>query len=448
MTSKRAFAALPLAALVLLNAGVARAADPAPAPADAAAADNSGLGEIVVTATKRETNLQKTPIAISVVGAEAIKDRHIQSLIDLADGAVPSLRIATFEARQSALTVGIRGIVPFDANQTARDQGVGVYIDGVYLGRQQGLNAALFDVQRIEVLRGPQGTLFGRNTEGGAVSIVTKEPTGEFGGRVTGGVGNYGSHTVEGHIDLPAFANLAIKIDALQQHQDPTVKNPLAGQAGWNQYDRKGGRISAKWTPFDGFSALVSYDKSKDENTPNYSQLVNFNPNGLPVATLAQITANGGKLPAGTIAPLSPLVVVSGDNRMKVADIGVPQQPSVDRSEGTSINLKYKLTPNIELRSITAWRTVSTDQWDNSGGAHRTVFLPNAAFSRYSLSYLDQRQFSQEIQLVGSIPQVDFVLGGYYFNERAQEEHRRRAPTSGTPTEPATRSRARPSSGR
>jgi iron complex outermembrane receptor protein len=422
MTSKRAFAALPLAALVLLNAGVARAADPAPAPADAAVADNSGLGEIVVTATKRETNLQKTPIAISVVGAEAIKDRHIQSLIDLADGAVPSLRIATFEARQSALTVGIRGIVPFDANQTARDQGVGVYIDGVYLGRQQGLNAALFDVQRIEVLRGPQGTLFGRNTEGGAVSIVTKEPTGEFGGRVTGGVGNYGSHTVEGHIDLPAFANLAIKIDALQQHQDPTVKNPLAGQAGWNQYDRKGGRISAKWTPFDGFSALVSYDKSKDENTPNYSQLVNFNPNGLPVATLAQITANGGKLPAGTIAPLSPLVVVSGDNRMKVADIGVPQQPSVDRSEGTSINLKYKLTPNIELRSITAWRTVSTDQWDNSGGAHRTVFLPNAAFSRYSLSYLDQRQFSQEIQLVGSIPQVDFVLGGYYFNERAQEE--------------------------
>jgi iron complex outermembrane receptor protein len=180
----------------LAATGADAAAEPAAAAAPAAEADQAGLGEIVVTATKRETNLQKTPIAISVVGAEAIKDRHIQSLIDLADGAVPSLRIATFEARQSALTVGIRGIVPFDANQTARDQGVGVYIDGVYLGRQQGLNAALFDVQRIEVLRGPQGTLFGRNTEGGAVSIVTKEPTGEFGGRVTGGVGNYGSHTV------------------------------------------------------------------------------------------------------------------------------------------------------------------------------------------------------------------------------------------------------------
>jgi len=89
----------------------------------------------VVTALKRETNLQHTPIAISVLDSAVIADRHVQSLMDLADGGVPSLRIATFEARQSALTIGIRGIVPFDQNQTARDSGVGVYIDGVYLGR-------------------------------------------------------------------------------------------------------------------------------------------------------------------------------------------------------------------------------------------------------------------------------------------------------------------------
>lgn len=407
-------------AMAMLQASIAYAAD---APAiDALPANSDGLAPIVVTATKRETNLQKTPIAISVLSADTLKDRHVQNLLDLADGGVPSLRVATFEARQSALTVGIRGIVPFDQNQTARDSGVGVYVDGVYLGRSQGLNAALFDVERVEVLKGPQGTLFGRNTEGGAVSIVTKEPTGEFGGRVTAGLGNYGSHNIEGHIDLPEFSNIAIKIDGLQQHQDPTVKNPLAGQAGWNQYDRVGGRISAKWTPFDGFSALISYDKAKDENTPNYSQLINYNPNNLPVATLAAIAANGGKLPAGTIAPLSPLVVVSGGKRMKIADIGVPQQPSVDRTEGTSATLKYKFSPDIELRSITAWRTVSTDQWDNSGGAHRTVFLPNTSFSRYSLSFLNQRQFSQELQLVGSLPHLDFVVGGYYFNERAQEQ--------------------------
>lgn len=402
--------------LVTSNADTGGTSDATPT------ADDPGLNEIIVTATRRETNLQKTPIAISVVDSQVIADRHVQSLIDLADGAVPSLRVATFEARQSALTVGIRGIVPFDANQTARDQGVGVYVDGVYLGRQQGLNAALFDVDRIEVLRGPQGTLFGRNTEGGALSIVTKQPSGMFDGRFLASIGNYGSHSFEGHVDLPEFANIAVKIDGVEQHQDATVKNPLAGQAGWNQYERVGGRISAKWTPFAGFSATLSYDRSKDENTPNYSQLVNYNPTNLPVATLAQIASNGGKLPKGFIAPLSPLVVVSGGKRMSVADIGVPQQPSVDRTHGFAATLKYALTPNIELRSITAWRGVSTDQWDNSGGAHRTIFLPNAKFSRYSLSFLNQRQFSQEFQLVGSAPQVDYVLGAYYFNEHAQEQ--------------------------
>ena len=176
------------------------AGDPAAAPAPAAApqasqaAVDQGLGEIIVTATKRETNLQQTPIAISVANSQALQDRHVQSLFNLADGTIPSLRVATFEARQSALTVGIRGIVPYDQNQTARDNGVSVYLDGIVLGKTQGLNAALFEVDRIEVLKGPQGTLFGRNTEGGAVSIITRAPTGEFGIRGSAGLGNYGGH--------------------------------------------------------------------------------------------------------------------------------------------------------------------------------------------------------------------------------------------------------------
>ncbi|GHC95282.1 TonB-dependent receptor [Novosphingobium pokkalii] len=422
--------ALALNAMPAFAAETAPAADvAAEAPASDASAGEKGLAEIVVTATKRETNLQKTPVAIAVVSDQVIKDRHVQSLLDLADGGVPSLRVATFEARQSALTVGIRGIVPFDQNQTARDTGVGVYIDGIYLARSQGLNAALFDVQRIEVLKGPQGTLFGRNTEGGAVSIVTKEPTGKFDGRVSVGVGNFGSHNAEGHIDLPEFNNIAIKLDAVTQHQDPTVKNPLAGQAGWNQYDRTGGRVSAKWTPAPNFSATVTYDKAKDENTPNYSQLITYNPLGKTVGQYVQsgssyILAAPGTTTAcsSCIAPLSPLMKATGDNRVKVAPIGVPQQPSIDRTEGTALHLNYDLAPHVQLRSITAWRTVSTEQWDNSGGAARTIYAPNTNFSRYSLSFLNQRQFSQELQLVGSLPQVDYVLGAYYFSERAQEQ--------------------------
>ena len=111
------------------------AADAAPASASDA---DQGLSQIVVTATKRETNLQTTPIAISVIDPQIVKDNHVQTLIDLADGTVPSLRIATFEARKSALTVGIRGIVPFDQNQTARDTPVGVYVDDTLKGQGQG----------------------------------------------------------------------------------------------------------------------------------------------------------------------------------------------------------------------------------------------------------------------------------------------------------------------
>ncbi len=372
--------------------------------ADAQAPEGVGLEDIVVTATKRETNLQKTPISISVLGSEQLKQRRVQSLIDLADGAVPSLRVATFESRQSALTIGIRGIVPGDANQPAREQGVGVYIDGVYLGRQHGLNASLFDVARIEVLKGPQGTLFGRNTEGGALSIVTKLPTGEFGGSVTAGFGNYGAYNGALHLDLPSIANIAFKLDGVIQHQGPTTRNPLAGEAGWNQYHRYGGRVSALWKPIDGLSVNLSFDKSRDENTPFYSELVTVSPAGLV------------NLPS---------IVQFGFNRLKVADIGVPQQPSIDKTQGFTSTIKYKIAPEIELRSITAWRTVSDEQWDNSGGAHRTpVARPNTTFSRYSLSNLNQRQFSQELQAVGSIAAIDYVFGLYYFNESANDAAR------------------------
>ena len=410
----------------------------APQAQDTVPAQQTGLGDIVVTATKRETNLQKTPIAINVANTQALADRHALSLIDLGDGSIPSLRVATFESRHSALTVGIRGIVPFDANQTARDQGVGVYIDGIYMGRQQGLNASLLDIDRIEVLKGPQGTLFGRNTEGGAVSIITKAPTGVFNIRATAGVGNYGSYNGMAHIDLPAFANFAIKLDGLIQHQDATVKNPLAGQYGWNYHNVVGGRASARWTPVDGLTVDLSYDRTRDENTPNYSQLINYNVlnktvgqyiidptlvNPNPSSASSYILVAPGTTTKCTtcIAPLSPLVVVSGDHRQKEAEIGVPQQPSVDRTQGFNGTIRYKVSPALELRSITGWRKVDTHQWDNSGGPHRTIFAPFANFSRYSLSELFQHQWSQEFQAVGSVPSLDYVLGLYYFTEDVEE---------------------------
>nr|WP_294851035.1 TonB-dependent receptor [uncultured Sphingomonas sp.] len=400
---------------VALNADGVSATDAAPVES------SQGLSEIVVTATKRETNLQKTPIAINVASAENLADRHAQSLVDLADGSIPSLRVATFEARHSALTVGIRGIVPFDANQTARDQGVGVYIDGIYMARQQGLNAALLDIDRIEVLKGPQGTLFGRNTEGGALNIVTRVPGHELDIRAKVGAGNYGQYNAEGHVTIPVGDTLSFKFDGIVQHQDETVKNPLEGQVGWNYHHTVGGRAAVRWTPTDALTVDLAYDRTHDENTPNYSQLVNFNPNDYPVG---HYVGTSLVCPTGAtfcVRPLSPIVTVSGGKRQDEAEIGVPQQPSIDRTQGFTGILKYKLNPDLEFRSITGWRKVSTHQWDNSGGAHRSTFVPNANFSRYSLSELFQHQWSQEFQLVGSFTNVDYVLGGYYFTEKVRE---------------------------
>ncbi len=419
-------------------APAATATDPAPvdpaAPADPAVApDQVGLGDVVVTATKRETNLQKTPIAINVMTAQNLQDRHVQSLYDLADGAVPSLRVATFEARQSALTVGIRGIVPLDANQPAREQGVGVYIDGVYLGRQHGLNAALFDVDRIEVLKGPQGTLFGRNTEGGALSIVTKAPTGKWGGSATAGIANYGGYNGAFRLDLPETYGVSLKLDGVVQYQGATTKNPLVGQTGFNYYDRRGFKATARIKPVEGMTADFSYDNGYDANSPFYSQLLNVNPNNCVAG--AQAASPACKLPGtnyttltGTVKPVPSQVVVNGTSRMKVADIGVPQQPSIDKTHGYTSNIRWNVAPEIELRSITAWRGVSSTQWDNSGGAHRVpVVAANCTgtacnFSRYSLADLHQSQFSQEFQAVGTVGQLDYVAGLYYFNEHISDD--------------------------
>lgn len=419
------------------------ASQASPEEAGQGSSGNTGLTDIVVTATKRETNLQKTPISISVMGADTIRERKVQSLMDLADGGVPSLRVAPFESRQSALTIGIRGIVPLDANQPAREQGVGIYIDGVYLGRQHGLNTGLFDVERVEVLKGPQGTLFGRNTEGGAVSIISKAPTGEFGGRIDGGFGSLGTYNAGLHLNLPEFAGFSVKLDGVMAHQGAVTKNPMAGQAGWGQFDRRGARVAIRWKPVEGITNDFSFDIARDENSPFYSQLLNYNPNnclsgGTNLAPLAIPSGSTCVTPGtaftgtqGTIKTLMPGVVINGDTLMRTADIGVPQALTVDRTFGFTNVFKWKVAPGIELRSITSWRGVQVEQNDNSGGAHRVPVVNLTAsctaaapctFSRYSRADLYQRQFSQELQLVGSVGPVDFVLGGYYFNERVRDD--------------------------
>ena len=364
-----------------------------------AAADSAaGLEEVVVSAQKRETNLQDTPIAISVLGGEDLSDRHVLSLDDLGDGTIPSLRVAPFFARNSALTIGMRGIGALgDANQPARDQAVGVYVDGIYLGRAQGLGSALYDVSRIEVLKGPQGTLFGRNTEGGAISIVTKAPTGEFGIDTTLGYGNFYGYTAAAHINLPAFHDVSIKIDGLLSKRDGTVVNPTtSGQPDFDSYDKRGFAATVQWRPTDDFTAEYAFDASYDGTTPFYVQ-----------------TLKKGSLP---LAPLTPVQPEAADR----ANVGAPLQPSVGTTSGHRLNLDWNITDDIEIKSISSFRHLSQSQFDN-GEAALSVFAPNGAFSRYSLANVYQHQYSQELQLIGKTQELQYVAGAFYYNESVHD---------------------------
>ena len=368
-------------------------------PALAEATAESVLDEVIVTAEKRETNLQKTPVAASVLGAEQLADRRIQSLADLST-AIPSLRIAPFFSRSSALTVGIRGIVPFDANQPSRDAGVGVYIDGVYLGRSQGLGAALYDIERIEVLKGPQGALFGRNSTGGAVSIVSRAPTGELGLRQTFGVRNYNGYSSETHLDLPEWNNLSVKIDGVVSKRDGTTDNPMDGQSDFNLVDRSGIHVGVLWSPTDNFEARLDFDEAYDGTSPYYVQLLSKSP---------------------TSPALAPLVKVQPD-RADSADIGVPQEDSVGRTQGWSLRLSWSPSDELEVRTISAYRRVKQSQYDNGIGAHAGIFVPNAQFARYSLASLRQDQVSHEIQALGTLGELTYVVGAYYYHEEGDDD--------------------------
>jgi iron complex outermembrane receptor protein len=375
-----------------------------------------GLREIVVTAQKREENLQETPIAISVMSAEGIANRHVQSLVDLGDGAIPSLRVAPFFSRPGALIVNVRGVgVLSDSNQPARDQGVGVYVDGIYLGRPQALGAALFEVANIEVLKGPQGTLFGRNTEGGALNIVTVRPRGEFRLDATAGLGNFGSYNGVVHLDLARIGNLSFKLDGIVTRRGGTVDNPQAGQSDFNSYSRRGAHVEALWEPAPNFTADFSYDVGYDATTTLYQQLV-----GAPFTVPA--SANDAAITAYVVAAAAPV----NPNRLRVAPIGGLEQPSIGETAGGRMNLEWQASPDLMLKSISAYRELTQSQYDNAGIAASFVTRPaatfaGAAFQRYSLAFFRQNQLSEELQAIGEFARVKYQLGALYYQERVED---------------------------
>lgn len=389
----------------------ARTETAATTAANTDANDSVALEQVIVTAEKRSENLQNTSIAISVLTGKGLEDRQVVSLADLGDGAVPSLKVAPFFSRPGALIMNIRGIgVLSDSNQPARDQGVGIYVDGVYMGRPQGLGTAMYDIANLEVLKGPQGTLFGRNTEGGAVSITTKRPTGEFGLVAKAGVANYSGYSAEMHLDLPAFAGVAVKLSGVVTGRNGWVSNPLASASDFGGVEKRALRARALWRPTDTFSVDYAYDTAFDSTTTLYGQLLTRSTYPTALKTLA---AN-----------------VVQANRAKVASIGTTQQPSDGNTWGHRLTAEWKAMPSLTLKSITAYRDLKQGQYDNGsvatspGAFNATGNFQGVNFGRYSLATFNQLQFSQEFQIIGDLPRLKYVAGALYYHEKVSDDAR------------------------
>ena len=247
------------------------------------------LEEVVVSATRRASNLQKTPIAITALKQETLDRNQVKDLRDIT-GIVPGLEMIN-TAPQAAILVQLRGVGSTNITEIA-DGPVAIHIDGVYSPRSQGAAALLYDIDRVEVLRGPQGTLFGRNSSSGSINIYSRQP--EFGvlaGDISLSYGDYQQKTFRGALNLPLTDNFSLRLAAAANQHDaytdilddyagfgpqyPATDADLGdfdrtlnlGQEGPETADQMSWRVSAMWQPSDSFKALVSIERYVDNST-------------------------------------------------------------------------------------------------------------------------------------------------------------------------------------
>lgn len=228
-------------------AGVALSSVAAPAVAQtaapAAAAEDSGLADIVVTARKVSENLQTVPVAITALSAAAIRNAGITNVFDI-QGKVPNLYFQNSAIDAAGLTVAMRGQKQNDFILTV-DPSVGLYVDGFYHPRTYGMRSALVDVERLEVLRGPQGTLYGRNTTGGALSIYSAQPTDELGASIQLKGGNYGFFEGTAIANMPLGEGLSSRFVVQHGEQDGLGSDGLSNDVGSENRTYVRGKIKA-----------------------------------------------------------------------------------------------------------------------------------------------------------------------------------------------------------
>ena len=243
---------------------------------------NAQLEEVVVTAERREASIQDTPISMQALTSDQIENRGIVNLSDL---FVSAAGVSGYEAPSSRgnMSLNIRGVGSGNANSPSTDPAIGLYVDGVFIGKGISNGVDAIDLERIEILRGPQGTLYGRNSTGGAVNFVTKKPSSEGGVEFQASVGDYGYRAVKGRIDAPIGDSLAISASVYKRQRDDLYGNTNAQVGGFENVDREGFRLAARWMPSDRLTLDYSFANDKIDERSQMLNVVGFNPTNASV---------------------------------------------------------------------------------------------------------------------------------------------------------------------
>lgn len=402
------------------------------------------LEEIVVTAQRSAESLQETPISLTTFGSEKLEKEGINNLADIAS-KVPSLTMEPFPTNNATLRIFIRGVGLADA-QITQDPPVGVYLDGVYIARSTGLALDVAELERIEVLRGPQGTLYGRNSTGGAINLITSRPNSEsltFSQQLTGG--NRGLLTSKTRLNVPLGDTLAIKLAYLNSRQNGFVKNTGPGE-NFGDREVEGYRLDLRWDISERWHLDYAYDRGEIEFVNYPYQPV------LPPDTTPASNSPGDLINAQLAAQAQNFVEYSNRRRSRMAT-PLPMQASLTKIEGHMLSLEWDLHEALQVKYLAARRELYDLPYaELSGGSQSPDYrIDGAEYTSRDGSVtlpqpkapVQQEQWSHELQFAGSAySRLEYIAGLYYFEESADVDtprsHQFTGPLNVTDTPTAT----------
>ena len=358
------------------------------APADESQRDD----EIVVTAFKRDQNVQDVPAAVSAVSGEALSERGITDPADL-QFIVPSLQVGKSQGN-TAFT--IRGV----GYNTVGSPAVAVHVDGVYQARPSLGDLAQIDVERVEVLRGPQGTLYGRNANGGVINFISKRPTNDFEGSLKARYASYDEILLEGIVNIPIVDGVGARLVLSHNDQRKGFVKNIAGGPDLGLEGHNAARLALDFDFSDDVVLELTYSYIERDGAV-YSSIPQTRPftNGARGAPFGNLFAFRGDLYAALGAVHTTL-----PNRTTIND------PSGSDRDAIFLSgvLKWDLG-DFDFKSITGWQDSHEDHYSDFDGTNVTIYKGR--------NIKDSEAFTQEFNLSGSLGPVDFILGTYYFDE-------------------------------